>query len=57
MTAETQRHSNDDRSREKTRQAVEDSVREMIEAGFSADEVKAEVEYTLEKAEYTENPR
>jgi DNA-binding transcriptional regulator YhcF (GntR family) len=38
-------------ARERARTALEDAVYRMLEAGFSADEVKAECEYAIESAE------
>lgn len=51
MATESQRTPEDDRSREKAREAVEDAVLQMLEAGFTPTEVKAEVDYAIETAE------
>jgi hypothetical protein len=40
-----------EQEREKARTAIEDAVYRMLEAGFTAAEVKSEVEYALENSE------
>jgi hypothetical protein len=40
-----------EQEREKARMALEDGVYRMLEAGYTADEIKAEAEYALESSQ------